>query len=139
MSTLLTAARPALSDLTEQERMFQEAVRDFAQAEIAPKVMEMDQAQQMDPSLLPQLFEMGLMGVEIPEQFESTGADFFTSILIVEELSRVDPPVCIASRAEAGCTRERYSSGLLLMSSLSVTGSWASTSRGSAPPFSRPR
>ncbi len=95
MSTLLTPSRPALSDLTEQERMFQEAARDFANAEIAPKVMEMDEAAQMDPALLPQLFEMGLMGIEIPEEFGGTGADFFTSILIVEELSRVDPSVAV--------------------------------------------
>ena len=93
MSTLLTASRPALSDLTEQERMFQEAARDFANAEIAPRIMDMDEAAQMDPALLPQLFEMGLMGIEIPEEFGGTGADFFTSILIVEELSRVDPSV----------------------------------------------
>lgn len=95
MSSLLTAARPALSELTEQERMFQEAVRDFATSEIAPKVMEMDEAQQLDQSLLPQLFEMGLMGIEIPEQYGGTGADFFTSIIVVEELSRVDPAVSV--------------------------------------------
>lgn len=95
MSTLLAAARPALTELTEQERMFQEAVRDFAEAEIGPKVMEMDEAQQLDLSLIPQLFEMGLMAVEIPEQYGGTGADFFTSILVVEELSRVDPAVSV--------------------------------------------
>jgi butyryl-CoA dehydrogenase len=95
MSTLLASARPALTDLTEQERMFQEAVRDFAAAEVAPKVMEMDRRAQIDPSLIEGLFEMGLMGVEIPEQYGGTGADFFTSILIVEELSRVDPAVSV--------------------------------------------
>ena len=95
MSTLLTASRPALSDLTEQERMFQEAARDFATAEIAPKIMQMDEAAQIDPALLPKLFEMGLMGIEIPDEFGGTGADFFTSILIVEELSRVDPSVAV--------------------------------------------
>jgi len=95
MSTLLTASRPALSDLTEQERMFQEAVRDFAESEIAPKVMAMDESAQMDPGLLLQLFEMGLMGVEIPERHGGTGADFFTSILVVEELSRVDPAISV--------------------------------------------
>jgi alkylation response protein AidB-like acyl-CoA dehydrogenase len=95
MSTLLTSARPALTELTEQERMFQEAVRDFATAEIAPKVMEMDQAAQMEPALISGLFEMGLMGIEIPEQYGGTGADFFTSILVVEELSRVDPAVSV--------------------------------------------
>ncbi len=95
MTSLFTASRPALSDLTEQEKMFQEAARDFANAEIAPKVRDMDEAARMDPELLPQLFEMGLMGIEIPEEFGGTGADFFTSILIVEELSRIDPSVAV--------------------------------------------
>ncbi len=93
MSTLLTAARPPLSDLTEQERMFQAAVRDFAVAEIAPKTQEMDEAGQMDAELIAQLFEMGLMGVEISEAYGGTGADFFTSVLVVEELSKVDPSI----------------------------------------------
>jgi alkylation response protein AidB-like acyl-CoA dehydrogenase len=95
MSTLLTSARPALTDLTEQERMFQEAVRDFAAAEVAPKVMDMDREARVEPGLIDGLFEMGLMGVEIPEQYGGTGADFFTSILVVEELSRVDPAVSV--------------------------------------------
>jgi alkylation response protein AidB-like acyl-CoA dehydrogenase len=95
MSTLLTSARPALTDLTEQERMFQEAVRDFASAEIAPQVRQMDEAAKMDPGLIGQLFEMGLMGIEIPENFGGTGADFFTSVLVVEELSRVDPSIAV--------------------------------------------
>jgi len=95
MSTLLTAPRPALSDLTEQERMFQEAVRDFAEAEIAPKVMEMDEAARIGSDLIEQLFEMGLMGIEISEEHGGTGADFFTSAIVVEELSRVDPSVAV--------------------------------------------
>lgn len=93
MSTLLTASRPALTDLTEQEGMFRDAVREFAATEIAPRISEMDEAAKMEPGLITQLFEMGLMGVEIPEQFGGTGADFFTSVLVVEELSRVDPSV----------------------------------------------
>jgi alkylation response protein AidB-like acyl-CoA dehydrogenase len=95
MSTLLTHARPPLSELTEQERMFQGAVRDFAAAEIAPKIREMDEAAQMDPALIDQLFEMGLMAVEIPEEHGGTGADFFTSVLVVEELSKVDPSIAV--------------------------------------------
>jgi len=71
--------------------MFQEAVRDFAVSEIAPRAMEMDKAQQMDQGLIDQLFELGLMGVEVPEMYGGTGADFFTSVLVVEELSKVDP------------------------------------------------
>ncbi|MDZ7778634.1 MAG: acyl-CoA dehydrogenase [Gemmatimonadota bacterium] len=93
MSTLLTDARPALTTLSEDESLFQEAVRDFARSEIAPKVMEMDEAQQMDRGIIDQLFELGLMSIEIPEAHGGTGADFFTSVLVVEELSRVDPSI----------------------------------------------
>ena len=83
--------RPALTSLTGQERMFQEAVREFATTELAPKVMEMDRAQEMDAGLIQRLFELGLMGVEVPDAQGGTGADFFTSVLVVEELSRIDP------------------------------------------------
>ena len=93
MTTVLSAAHPALTVLSEEERMFREAVRDFAESEIAPRVQEMDRAGKLDPALVEQLFEMGLMGVEIPEAYGGTGADFFTSVLVVEELSRVDPAV----------------------------------------------
>ena len=95
MADTSAEARPALSVLTEQERMFQEAVRDFAASEVAPRSRAMDEAQELDPSLLPQLFELGLMGIEVPESFGGTGADFFTSVLVVEELSKVDPAVAI--------------------------------------------
>lgn len=84
---------PALSTLTEDEAMFRDAVREFAEAEIAPKVSSMDEHQKMDPELIQQLFEMGLMGIEIPEEFGGTGSTFFTASLVVEELSRVDPSV----------------------------------------------
>ena len=93
MSTLLTEPRPALTTLSEDEALFQEAVRDFARSEIAPKVMEMDEAQQMDPGIISQLFELGLMGIEVPEAHGGTGADFFSSVLVVEELSKVDPSI----------------------------------------------
>jgi len=83
--------RPALTSLTGQERMFQEAVREFATTELAPKVMEMDRAQAMDAGLIQRLFELGLMGVEVADAQGGTGADFFTSVLVVEELSRIDP------------------------------------------------
>jgi alkylation response protein AidB-like acyl-CoA dehydrogenase len=95
MSTVLTDIHPALTMLNEEERMFQEAVRDFAQSEIAPKTMEMDKAQQLDSDLIGQLFELGLMGVEIPEVYGGTGATFFTAALVVEELSKIDPSVAV--------------------------------------------
>ena len=93
MPTLVTEPIPALTSLSEQELMFQEAVRDFATGEIAPKALQMDEAQQMDPALIRSLFELGLMGIEIPETLGGTGANFFTSVLVVEELSKVDPAV----------------------------------------------
>lgn len=93
MSITLSDARPALTMLSDDENMFREAVRDFAEAEVAPLVADMDEAQTMDPSLLPKLFELGLMGIEIPERFGGTDSGFFTSVLVVEELSRVDPSV----------------------------------------------
>ncbi|MBM4183292.1 MAG: acyl-CoA dehydrogenase [Gemmatimonadetes bacterium] len=93
MQTLTTDGPVPLTVLTEQERLFQEAVREFARTEVAPKVMEMDRAQAMDPGVVRRMFELGLMGVEIPEDLGGTGADFFTSVLVVEELSRIDPSV----------------------------------------------
>jgi alkylation response protein AidB-like acyl-CoA dehydrogenase len=93
MHTLIQDTPQALTSLGEQEKMFQEAVRDFAVSEVAPNAMAMDQAQQMDPGLVDQLFELGLMGIEIPEAHGGTGADFFTSVLVVEELSKADPAI----------------------------------------------
>ncbi len=96
MSTILTdGTRPPLTLLSDEEQMFQEAVRDFATSEIAPRVARMDEAQEMDADLIPQLFELGLMGIEIPERFGGTESSFFTSVLVVEELSRVDPAVAV--------------------------------------------
>jgi alkylation response protein AidB-like acyl-CoA dehydrogenase len=94
MSIVLTdRSRPALTQLTEDEQLFREAVRDFATSEIAPRVMHMDESQEMDPELVGKLFQLGLMGIEIPDEHGGAGSTFFTSALVVEELSRVDPSV----------------------------------------------
>jgi alkylation response protein AidB-like acyl-CoA dehydrogenase len=90
---MLTTSPAALTSLTDQERLFQEAVREFATEELAPKVSEMDRAQAMDAGIVRRLFELGLMGIEVPDAIGGTGADFFTSVLVVEELSRIDPSV----------------------------------------------
>ena len=96
MSSVVTDQMPlALSTLTDDEKMFQEAVRDFATSEITPLVSTMDEEQTMSPELIKQLFEMGLMGIGIPEEYGGTGASFFTAILVVEELSKVDPSVAV--------------------------------------------
>ena len=85
--------RPALTSLSDEEQMFREAVRDFATSEIAPLVSQMDRSQELEAGLLPQLFKLGLMGIEIPEEFGGAGSNFFTSVLVVEEMSRTDPAV----------------------------------------------
>ena len=82
-----------LSILSEDEQMFRDAVREFAEGQVRPLVHRMDEEQRMDPELIPQLFELGLMGIETPEELGGTGLDFFTAVLVVEELSRVDPSV----------------------------------------------
>ena len=86
-------AHAPLTTLSEDESMFRDAVRQFAEETVAPRVQAMDAAGAIDPELLPQLFEMGLMGVEVPEKWGGAGLSFFTSVLVVEELSRVDPSV----------------------------------------------
>jgi alkylation response protein AidB-like acyl-CoA dehydrogenase len=82
-----------LTVLGEEETMFRDAVREFAETEVRPRVHQMDEAQKMDPTLIPQFFELGLMGIEVPEEHGGTGASFFTAALVVEELSRVDASV----------------------------------------------
>lgn len=83
----------ALTQLSDDERMFQQAVGDFARDRITPLVSSMDESQQMDADLVRQLFEMGLMGIEIPEQYGGSGGHFFEAILAVEAISAVDPSV----------------------------------------------
>lgn len=73
----------------------QEAVQKFANDVILPKVRDMDEAEAMDPSLVEQLFEQGLMGVEIPEEFDGAGMNFTSAIVGIEELARVDPSVSV--------------------------------------------
>jgi alkylation response protein AidB-like acyl-CoA dehydrogenase len=91
--TTETAARPALTMLTEEEVMFRDAVREFAQGEIQPRSAEMERAGRYDEALVKSLFEMGVMGVEIPEALGGAGGSFFQSILAVEEISRADAAV----------------------------------------------
>jgi alkylation response protein AidB-like acyl-CoA dehydrogenase len=82
--------RPALTMLTEEEEMFRDAVREFAEGEVKPRAKAMESAGKYDPDLLKQLFEMGLMGIDIPEQYGGAGGNFFQSILAIEEISKAD-------------------------------------------------
>src|SRR5579872_7174878 len=87
---LESAAQP-LTALSEEERFFQTTVRKFAREQIRPYVREMDEAALFRKDIIRQFFEMGLMGVEIPEEYGGQGGTFFQAILAVEELSAVDP------------------------------------------------
>jgi alkylation response protein AidB-like acyl-CoA dehydrogenase len=80
-----------LTALSEEERFFQATVRKFAREEIRPHVREMDEAGVFRKDIIRQFFEMGLMGIEIPEEYGGQGGSFFQAILAVEELSAVDP------------------------------------------------
>jgi alkylation response protein AidB-like acyl-CoA dehydrogenase len=87
-----TAPSPQpLVTLTEEEILFRDNVRQFADQSIRPKVREMDEKGLFEPALIDQFFQLGLMGIEIPEQYGGAGGKFFDSILAVEEISRVDP------------------------------------------------
>ena len=85
-------ARP-LSALSEEEEMFRASVREFAEGELRPRVEAMDEQGKLDPALIKQCFDLGLMGIETPDEYGGAGASFFTAILGVEELSRVDASV----------------------------------------------
>ena len=87
------AVRLALSELSEDEQMFQESVLRFAAERIAPLVRTMDDAQQMDAGLVREMFALGLMGVVVPEEFGGAGGSFFDAVLAVEAISAVDPSV----------------------------------------------
>jgi len=84
------APRP-LTALSEDEKLFQSTVRKFARERIRPYVREMDEAGVFRKDILQQLFAMGLMAIEIPEEYGGQGGTFFQAILAVEELSAVDP------------------------------------------------
>jgi alkylation response protein AidB-like acyl-CoA dehydrogenase len=92
--TTSTAATP-LTVLSEEEQMFRDAVADFAESEVRPPVAAMERAAAIDPTLVPKLFELGLMGIEIPERFGGAGGGLFMTTLAVEELSAVDASAAI--------------------------------------------
>jgi len=84
---------PPLTVLSEDERLFRDSVYAFADREVRPLVREMDEHAKIPRELIRKLFDLGVMGIEIPEAHGGGGATFFHSILAVEALSRVDPSV----------------------------------------------
>ena len=94
MAETLTARRSLpLTDLSEDEAMFRDAVRDFAEERVRPLVHKMDEEANIPRPLIDALFELGVMGIEVPEAHGGASGRFFHSVLAVEELSRVDPSI----------------------------------------------
>src|SRR5215210_4401503 len=88
MSTPLTL-------LSEEEQFFRTTVRKFAREQIRPYVREMDDACSFRKDIIRQFFEMGLMAIEIPEEYGGQGGTFFQAVLAVEELSAIDPSAAV--------------------------------------------
>ena len=138
MTEIATSPQP-LTVLSEEEGMFRDAVREFAQSEIKPHVEAMDEAGKFRPELIRQFFEMGLMGIEIPEQYGGAGGSIFLTVLAIEELARVDASAAIyvdvqntlvnnvflrwASDEQKAAWLPRMSTGLLGAFALSEPGS----------------
>src|SRR6476620_8756611 len=93
MTTDAELARPALTSLSEDEQLFYNSVYEFADREIRPLVREMDEHAKIPKELLGKLFDLGVMGIEVPESYGGGGARFFHAVLAVEALSRVDPSI----------------------------------------------
>jgi len=82
-----------LTRLSEDEQLFRDSVYEFADREIRPLVREMDEQAKIPRALIDKLFDLGVMGIEVPDSFGGGGASFFHSVLAVEALSRVDPSI----------------------------------------------
>jgi short/branched chain acyl-CoA dehydrogenase len=98
MPTTTDTASPStapLTQLSDEEKMFQNTVRRFAKERIGPHVREMDEAGVFRKELLREMFELGLMGIEIPEEYGGQGGNFFQSVLAVEALAAVDPSAAV--------------------------------------------
>ena len=94
MTDTVTASHP-LTTLSEEEEMLRDAVREFADTEVRPHVSAMDEAAEFRPDIISQMFELGLMGIEIPEHLGGSGGSIFMAMLAIEELARVDASAAI--------------------------------------------
>src|SRR3954468_346538 len=84
-----------LSVLRGEEKLFQATVRRFAKERLAPQVRSMDEAGKFRPDLLDEMFELGLMGIDVPDQYGGQDGTFFQSVLTIEELAKVDPSASV--------------------------------------------
>ena len=95
MTQLTHSAHPPLTQLSEEENLFYATVRQFAEQTIGPLVGQMDADQQFAPGLAKQLFDLGLMGIEVAEELGGAGGTFFDAVLAIEAISTVDPAVAV--------------------------------------------
>ena len=91
--SLNVLSNPALTDLSEDERILRDSIREFAEAQVRPLVRDMDEHAKIPKELVSKLFDIGVMGIEVPESYGGAGGTFFHAVLAVEELSRVDPSI----------------------------------------------
>jgi alkylation response protein AidB-like acyl-CoA dehydrogenase len=95
MTTDLASARPPLTVFSDEENMFREAVQGFVDDEVRPRVQAMDRAGALDRALIPKFFELGLMGIEVPEPYGGAGGTLTMVTIAVEEVSRADASAAI--------------------------------------------
>jgi alkylation response protein AidB-like acyl-CoA dehydrogenase len=95
MTTDVSVSHPALTNLSEEESAFRDAVAAFAEQEVRPRVQEMERAARIDPTLIPALFELGLMGIEVPDTYGGAAGSLMMVTLAVEEISRIDASAAI--------------------------------------------
>ena len=94
---------------TDEQQQLRRTVREFAESEIAPHVMEWDEASQFPSELIPKLAEMGLMGVIFPEEYGGAGLGYVEYATVIEELSRVDGSIgLIVAAHNSLCTNHIY-------------------------------
>src|ERR1041384_869513 len=94
MSTTI-ASHPPLTVLSEEEELFRDSVCSFAAAEVKPRVQQMEKDGKIDPSLTKQYFEMGLMGLEVGEEYGGAGGSLTMVTIAVEEVSKIDASAAI--------------------------------------------
>jgi alkylation response protein AidB-like acyl-CoA dehydrogenase len=134
-----TDTRPALTILSEEEEMFRDAVKGFADDEVRPRVTEMEKAGKIAPDLIPEYFDLGLMGIEVPEEYGGAGGSLFMVTLAVEEISKVDASaaiVCDVQNTLVNYPITRYGSDAqkakyLPMLTSEVVGAYALSESGS--------
>ena len=95
MHSDMTAGRPPLTQLSDEELMFRDAVAGFAEEEVRPRVKQMEEAGKLDKALIEGSFELGLMGIEVPEALGGAGGSLMMVALAVEEISKVDASAAI--------------------------------------------